>query len=72
MTDRYITTSYSKDGAHNFVAEIEHHIGEVGERQNPVIRRRFGQARHMVMRVSMTSPVMVTFVACAIQSTPER
>ena len=71
MTDHQCTISISKDGAHDFVALSVHDIGDTGAFQTRVTRYRLGQARHMVVRVEVSSPRKRDLLSASIQSESE-
>lgn len=56
---RVCEIALSRDGAHNLEEPTVHSLGEVGEFNDRIIRRRCGIARQMVLRFSVTDPVRV-------------
>lgn len=66
MTDHAVRIMISKDGAHDFVSESEHDLGDVGAFQKRVVRRRIGIARHMVIRIEVSSPIKRDLLAATI------
>ena len=66
MTDNACTISIAKDGAHDFVAHSQHDLGATGAFQTRVVRRRLGQARHMVVKIEVSSPIKRDLIACSI------
>ena len=72
MTDHQCTISLSKDGAHNFVAHSHHDLGDTGAFETRVIRRRLGQARHLVVKIEVSSPRKRDLIAASIDMDTER
>lgn len=67
-----MTLWVARDGSHNYGAASEHFLGEEGAFCVPVIRRRMGQARQLVVKSSVSSPIRVDVLACAVQAEQER
>lgn len=72
MRDAYMTIRVSRDGSHVYGAASQHFLGEEGAFCVPVIRRRLGQARQMAVKCSISSPIRVDVLACAVQAEQER
>jgi len=70
MSDHKCTITISKDGSHNYVAQSEHSLGADGEFLTRVIRRRMGQARHMVVAVEVSSFIKSDLLAASVQMEP--
>jgi hypothetical protein len=57
--------SVSRDGGHTFGSWSEHDMGEEGDFMKRIVRRRIGVARHLVLRIRISSPVKTDLIAAS-------
>jgi hypothetical protein len=55
--DRKVTVAVSRDGGHNYGAQREASLGELGAYRQRVRFRRFGRGLQFVMKIRVTSPI---------------
>lgn len=66
--DRILQISVSKNGSQTYGDPTYHDLPETGDFKKRITRKRLGQARQMVMRIEVTSPVDVTLIAASVDA----
>ena len=70
MTDHILELSHSKDGSHTGSDFSQHDIGDTGAFLVPVIKRRLGVARHMVVTARVSSPYPRNVIGMSVMTEP--
>ena len=66
MTDHILELTYSKDGGHTKADFTPHDLGEVGTFCLPIIKRRLGIARQLVVTGRTSSPRRATIIGLSV------
>lgn len=67
-TPRTVRVRTSKDGGHVFADWRTQALGDTGTFLQPVVFRRFGQAEHWTLEVSIQSAAPFTLIAASVQT----
>jgi hypothetical protein len=68
--DRKVLVAVSRDGGHTWSSWRERSLGELGEYRRRVTFSRFGQARQMVLKIRVTSPIRADLFGIAADLEP--
>ena len=68
---RIIQLRYAKDGAENFGAWRDLAAGDTGSFQQPLVARRLGMSRHLVLEIMDTSDTAQDVLGASIDAESE-